>query len=83
MGGVAQIFYPNWFNTLVMGVTFHNNYESSVRAHEIAKENGINLIGGTHYSTEKFACIKILEYFKKQKLPVEFLEDEPDTGDLK
>ena len=69
-------------NTLVTGVTFHNNYEPSVQAHEIAKENGINMIGGTHYSTEKFAFIKMLEYFKKQNLPSEFLEDEPDMEDL-
>lgn len=68
--------------TLLTGVTFHNNYQPSVRAHEIAKENGINLISGTHYSTEKFACIKMVEYFKKQNLPAEFLEDEPDMGDL-
>jgi putative NIF3 family GTP cyclohydrolase 1 type 2 len=68
--------------TFLTGVTFHNNYQPSVRAHEIAKENGINLIGGTHYSTEKFACIKMLEYFEKQKLSAEFLEDEPDMGDL-
>lgn len=68
--------------TFLTGVTFHNNYEPSVQAHKIAKENGINLIGGTHYSTEKFACIKMLEYFEKQKLSAEFLEDEPDMGDL-
>jgi putative NIF3 family GTP cyclohydrolase 1 type 2 len=29
-------------NTFLTGVTFHNNYEPSIEAHEIAKENKIN-----------------------------------------
>ena len=70
-------------NILVTGVTYPNkDYEPSLRAHEIAKENKINIIGGTHYSTEKFACIKMMEYFEKLGLLAEFLEDDPDFGDL-
>lgn len=70
-------------NTFLSGVTYPNkNYEPSLRAHKVAKENKINLIGGTHYSTEKFACIKMIEYFKKLGIPAEFLQDDPDMGDL-
>lgn len=69
-------------NTFLTGVTFHNNYKPSIEAHEIAKENKINMIGGTHYSTEKFACIKIREYFEKLGLESEFVEDDQDMGDL-
>lgn len=70
-------------NTLLTGVTFPNkDYEPSLQAHKIAKESKINMIGGTHYSTEKFACIKMTEYFEKLGIQSEFLEDDPDVGDL-
>jgi putative NIF3 family GTP cyclohydrolase 1 type 2 len=70
-------------NALVTGVTAcQSSYGPSVKAHRIAKENRISLIGGTHYSTEKFACIKMLEYFKNLGIKSEFLEDDPDMGDL-
>lgn len=70
-------------NTFLTGVTYPNkNYEPSIQAHKVAKENKINMIGGTHYSTEKFACIEMTEYFEKLGIPAEFLEDNPDMGDL-
>jgi putative NIF3 family GTP cyclohydrolase 1 type 2 len=70
-------------NTFVNGVTFPNkDYEPSMLAHKVAEENKINMIGGTHYSTEKFACIKMLDYFKKLGILAEFIEDNPDMGDL-
>ena len=69
-------------NTFLTGVTFHNNYEPSIEAHKIAKENRINIIGGTHYSTEKFACIKMVKYFEGLGISAEFIPDNPDMGDL-
>lgn len=70
-------------NTFLTGVTYPNqNYEPSLQAHKVAKENKINVIGGTHYSTEKFACIKMVDYFKKLGIQSEFIRDNPDTGDL-
>ena len=69
-------------STFLTGVTFHNDYEPSIEAHKIAKENKINMIGGTHYSTEKFACIKMTEYFEKMGISAEFLQDDPDMGDI-
>jgi len=70
-------------NTFLTGVTYPNKYyEPSLQAHKIAKENKINMIGGTHYSTEKFACIKMAEYFEKLGILAEFLQDDPDMGDL-
>jgi len=53
-----------------------------LEAHKIAEENGINVLGGTHYSTEKFACIAMVDYFKKLNLPSEFIEDEPVLEDM-
>ncbi len=46
------------------------------------KENKINIIGATHYSTEKFACMAMLDYFKQTGLPAEFIEGNPDLNDL-
>jgi putative NIF3 family GTP cyclohydrolase 1 type 2 len=67
-------------NIFVTGVTALNNY--SREAHEFAKENKINIIGATHYSTEKFACIAMCDYFKKRGLPCEFIEDKPILEDM-
>jgi len=67
-------------NTFVTGITAKNSH--SAEAHEFAEENGINILGGTHYSTEKFACIKMCKYFEKAGLPAEFLPDEPVFEDM-
>lgn len=66
--------------TLITGVTIVNDYSSQV--HSFEKENGINVLGGTHYSTEKFAPIKMCEYFQNLGLQSEFIYDEPDLYDL-
>ena len=67
-------------NTFVTGVTVLNEY--SEETHNYAKKNKINILGGTHYSSEKFACIAMCEYFRKLGLPSEFIEGEPMLGDL-
>eukprot|EP01022_Parablepharisma_sp_SALTPOND_P001176 TRINITY_DN105747_c0_g1_i1.p1 TRINITY_DN105747_c0_g1~~TRINITY_DN105747_c0_g1_i1.p1 ORF type:complete len:348 (+),score=10.11 TRINITY_DN105747_c0_g1_i1:112-1044(+) len=67
-------------NTFITGVTVKNAFSAPV--HEFAKEKGINLLGGTHYSTEKFACIAMCEYFEKLGIHSEFIEDEPSFYDL-
>ncbi len=67
-------------NTHVTGVVAINNY--SKNTHKFEKENRINLIGGTHYSTEKFACIALCEYFENLGLNCEFIEDHPCMADL-
>lgn len=67
-------------NTFVTGVTILNEYSKKI--HEFEKENKINLIGGTHYSTEKFACMALCRYFEDLGLNCEFLEDTPMLEDL-
>ncbi len=67
-------------NTFVTGVTVKNDY--SKNTHEFAEKNRINILGGTHYSTEKFACISMRDYFEKIDLPSEFIEDEPVLEDM-
>ena len=70
-------------NTMVTGITKCNPYyQPSLDAHEIAKRRGINLIGTTHYSSEKFACIEMVKYFEALGLEAEFIEDKPCLDDL-
>ncbi len=70
----------NKANTFITGITANN--EHSQAAHQFAKENKINILGGTHYSTEKFACLSMLDYFKEKKLATKFIPDYPVMEDL-
>jgi hypothetical protein len=51
-------------------------------SHKFAEDNRINILGGTHYPTEKYACKAICEYFMRLGLPSEFIEDKPVLEDL-
>jgi putative NIF3 family GTP cyclohydrolase 1 type 2 len=70
----------NKVNVLVTGITAKTDH--SKKAHEFAEKHKINILGGTHYSTEKFACISMVGYFKKIGLPSEFIEDKPVMEDM-
>ena len=70
----------NNIKTLITGVTLKNNY--SIAIHDLEEKNQINIIGGTHYSSEKFACIAMCKYFSKVCLPAEFIEDDPCYEDM-
>ncbi len=64
----------------ITGISVKN--EHSKKAHEFAEKNKINILGGTHYSTEKFACMAMVDYFKKLGLPSEFISDKPIMEDI-
>jgi putative NIF3 family GTP cyclohydrolase 1 type 2 len=50
---------------LITGVTrMTDSYKPSIETHNFAKENKISILGGTHYSTEKFACQAMCSYFQ-------------------
>ncbi len=70
----------NKVNVLVTGITAKNDH--SKKAHEFAEKHRINVLGGTHYSTEKFACMSMVDYFKKIGLPSNFIEDKPVMEDM-
>lgn len=70
----------NNLKTLITWVSLKNAYSKAL--HEIAQKNQINIIWATHYSTEKFTCIAMVDYFKNLWLPAEFIEDEPILEDL-
>lgn len=71
---------PKNCNLFITGITAKNTYSKA--AHDYLEEKKINLLGGTHYSTEKFACIAMVEYFKKQGLPCEFIPGKPIMEDI-
>lgn len=67
-------------NTLVTGMTIKMG--SSQKAYDVAREKGINILEGTHYSTEKPACRAMCEYFEKLGLPAGFIDDVPVLENL-
>ena len=68
-------------NTFITGVT--NPAVPWVGAiHEAAKASAVNLLGGTHYSTEKFAPMQMCRYFEALGLPSEFLPETPRMTEL-
>lgn len=70
-------------NLYVTGCTRTDpSFEPVAEFHRIVKEEEINVIGATHYSTEKYACMAMVEYFKRLALPAEFLEGRYYLEDL-
>jgi putative NIF3 family GTP cyclohydrolase 1 type 2 len=70
-------------NLYVTGVSSLNeNYQPSIDFHEIAKKLKINVLAGTHYSTEKFACIAMTEYFSKLGINSKFIDGQYYLEDL-
>ncbi len=67
-------------NTFVTGITVKNDH--SKNAHDFAEKHKINILGGTHYSTERFACISMVDYFQKHGLVSKFIEDKPVMEDI-
>ena len=47
------------------------------RIHEAAKAAGVTLIGGCHYSTEKYAPMAMVKFFESLGLEAEFLPETP------
>ena len=78
--GVVNELIENGVDVLISGLSVKNEY--SLEAHRLEEEHDINLLGGTHYSSEKFACMAICKYFSELGLPAEFIEDDPCFADL-
>jgi putative NIF3 family GTP cyclohydrolase 1 type 2 len=80
---VARELSALGINTYLTGLTKPMpSFEPGMEFHRIAKENKINVVGATHYSTEKFACIAIVDYFTKLGMEAEFIEGTPCMEDL-
>ncbi len=71
---------PKDINVLVTGITINNNH--SKETHVFSKQRKLNVLGGTHYSTEKFACLAMVKYFEKLGVPSSFVEGKPVMEDM-
>lgn len=70
----------NNVDILITGISVNNkNY---LKVHELEQKNHISVLGGTHYSTEKFACQKMCTYFERFGLLSSFIEGEPVYEDM-
>ncbi|HLB74977.1 MAG TPA: Nif3-like dinuclear metal center hexameric protein [Sedimentisphaerales bacterium] len=80
---VARELLALGLNTLLTGCTRPiPSFEPNMEFHRIAKEKKINLIGATHYSTEKYACMAMTRYFRELGLEAEFVEGTPCMKDM-
>lgn len=77
---IVSEMIENKVNVLITGISVNNEYSAEV--HELEQKNCINVLGGTHYSTEKFACQKMCVYFEKLGLVSTFIEGEPVYEDM-
>lgn len=77
---ILKEVYKEGINTFITGITCKN--EHSKIAHEFAEKNRINILGGTHYSTEKFACISMINYFTEFGLSAKYIDDKPVMEDM-
>jgi len=77
---ILQQSYDFGCDTLFTG-TVENRWnlpfiqEGNKKFHELNKKLKLNLIGGTHYATERPSMIKILELLRDSKLQSEYIED--------
>ena len=70
-------------NTFLTGCTRPiPSFEPNMEFHRTAEQTGINLVGATHYSTEKFACMAMVEYLTATGVEAEFVEGMPCMEDL-
>lgn len=70
-------------NTYVTGIaSMRGGYPPSVKAHRAARRRGVSILAGSHYSTEKFACMRMTEYFARLGIPAEFVPDAYGPDDM-
>ena len=83
-GGIKKKFLEEMVekrvHTAVSGITARNSH--SEKAHRYAEDQGINILGGTHYTTEKFAMQKMCGYLDSLMVESEFVEGEPCMSDI-
>jgi putative NIF3 family GTP cyclohydrolase 1 type 2 len=80
---VARELAALGINTFLTGCTRPiRSFKPNMEFHRIARKNKINLVGATHYSTEKFACMAMAKYFAELGIRAEFIDGTPSVEDL-
>jgi len=79
---VYKVLVDKGVNTYITGVVnIETGYPPAVEALEFAKANKINVIAATHYTTEKFALVDMVDWFRQFGLDATFIEQEPKFTD--
>ncbi|MCL2229052.1 MAG: Nif3-like dinuclear metal center hexameric protein [Firmicutes bacterium] len=80
--GIYEKLVSKGINTYITGIVNNETgHPASAEAIEFAKDNKINILAGTHYSTEKFALIDMVGWFQKLGVPAEFIPQQPKFSD--
>ncbi len=75
LGFVAEEISQLGINMYITGCTRQvPSFQPTVDFTRIIRERKINVIGATHYTTEKYACMAMVRYFENTGVPAEFLE---------
>jgi putative NIF3 family GTP cyclohydrolase 1 type 2 len=87
MAGIARstdayrFLRENGIDAMVTGVTARA-VGWVEKIHDAARENKITLLGGTHYSTEKFAPLALCRYFENLGIEAEFIPEKPNMDEI-
>ncbi len=78
---VLQMAYDRGCDTLLTGTVEHRwglpGVQENNRAfHQLNESLGLNLVGGTHFGTERPALIRLLDYFGSKGIVADYIEDE-------
>ena len=78
---ILKLAYKEGCDTLITGTVEHRwaapfVQEKNKEFHELNKELKLNLIGGTHFGTERPAMIKVTEFITRLGIKCEYCEDE-------
>ena len=68
-------------NLFLTGITWRS-IPWVARNHAAAKAAGVTLVGGTHYSTEKYAPMEMVKFFEQLGLESEFIPETPKMQEL-
>ena len=83
VGFAAKEISELGINMYITGCTRRGlSAEPVMEFHRITEESKINVVGATHYTTEKYACIAMVKYFEKLGVQAEFLEGKYYLEDL-
>jgi putative NIF3 family GTP cyclohydrolase 1 type 2 len=83
VGFAAREIAEMGINMYITGCTRKVPFVESIEEfHSITGDRKINVIGATHYSTEKYACIAMVGYFESLGIQAQFLEGRYYLEDL-
>lgn len=80
--GIIDEMHDLGINTYITGAILYNKvFKNSVDFCNKAKKDKINVIIGSHHTTEKYACLKMIDYFQQLHLPSTFIHGDVHTSD--